>query len=465
MGRLVAEGAPGRSIRIALGGWAGSCGAYGRGAVLISGSGETSVSLAELRGVALLAEDSSLTISVSFLDGVYIGLRNDSSTIEGCSLHNSPIYIYQNSTTKIQNCTISRDLPDEVGVRLASGTSARSNRISGCMIGVEAPPWVRAEVVENNITSCLDGVRSAGALSIRGNSIESCGVGINSTGGEDMASRNRITGNDVGIATMGDAGALMENTFETGGRGNRAADIQQRMLAVRSIVDGNGEELMANLTIRSSCGTVVYEGPPYPVLLTAYERLPGGQELRNAPFTASASLSGASCTTEIPEGPVAAFELALALLPELRVASLAGPPAGTHPGDLVTLKLSFRNDGPVPARGFDVVVTIDGRAALRRHINLLEPGVERSLEFGWVAEEGRHELTATVDTQSSVREGSEGDNAHSLTAVINGAGAFNSARAALAAILLLLAGVAAGALLLRKRPGGQGPGEKPVRRE
>lgn len=397
----------------------------------------------------LMISGAAATIRNSTFTNSYIELWKDRSLVENCSLTNTPIYVYHESSTVIQNNTIRRDLPDEIGIYPSDGVSIAGNRISGCLYGIQASTWITADVRNNTITGCTEGIHSFGNMTVEDNIITGNDIGVNSTGGTDHVRGNLITGNGVGVVTFGDPRAVQNNTFIGNGSWNRLADLQQKLLAQVKVVDGNGLELAVLVRITDRSGNELFHGDGGLFILTKYERAPDGTEYVGGPFTASASMAGVANSTVFDDVFQASVYVRLELLPELALTGFLGPRPGLRPDDIATLRVTMVNSGNVAAGGFELAIFVDGQRTFRRQVGTLAAGEQRTYEFCWTAREGRHRFVASLDAGGQVREQTEGNNELALGAVVAPAPRLPPFSTGI--MLLLLIGAGGAAMLVSKK--------------
>jgi hypothetical protein len=464
-GSLRAEGTPERPITFASGEDMPDC--AGREAMVIyTRDPDTTSVLSNVRfnGGNLLISGISASMRDCSFNWTFLDIGDDRSILENCTFNDSPVYFHTASRTVMQNCSITRSEPDEIGVHLSTGVSVLRSRISGCIFGLEATIGTVAEVRDNLITGCIEGVHSMGNLSCANNTFADNSAGVNSTAGYDIVRGNIISGNDVGVVTFGDPAAFLCNTYQFQGGRNLIADIQQKLLVQGDVVDGNGLALRASAAVDDSSGKRLFEGDPSYIILTRYERLTDGSERTFAPFTARSEMAGDSNTTVFDGLYRADFTLRLGnLLPQLAVIGFAGTKAWTRPGDEVLFNATVSNTGNVAAGHFLVQFAVDGKLALSRPVWGLGPGGEMNLTFRWTAREGEHRFTVTADTgvtlhapnvTGEVRETDESDNELSMRAHIEAAPSLPPVSTGL--MLLLLIGAGGAAMLAGRKTGEPG---------
>lgn len=414
-GSLRAEGTPSQPIRFISGDDEDGC--SGREAIVIytfDPARASVISNALFINGTLMISGATATVRNSTFTNSYIELWKDRSLVENCSLTNTPIYVYHESSTVIRNNTLRRDLQDDIGIHPSDGVSIWGNRISGCFFGIEAPVWITADVRNNTITGCSEGIHSFGNMTVEDNIITGNDVGVNSTGGADIVRGNIITDNDVGVVTFGDPQAFRNNSFNGSGPGNRLADIQQKLLAQVKVIDGNGLELAVPVRITDRTGNELFRGDGGLFVLTRYERAPDGTEKVDGPFTATASMAGVTNHTVFDDLYQAGVYVRLELWPELAVTGFSGPGSGPRPGDRVTINVTMVNSGKVAAGGFELAIFVDEQRTFRRQVRTLAAGEQRSYEFCWTVEEGAHRFVASLDAGGQVRELNEGNNEMAL---------------------------------------------------
>lgn len=378
-----------------------------------------SLSFCDFTGGALLCYQAALPIRGCTFNRTSVRFSGDNSTVRGCAFLDSPLSVFPRSATVIEGNTFTRSERDESGIYLYDSASVRNNTISNCVSGIEASIWITGAVAGNTITGCLEAVNSTGALDITQNSFTGNGIGLRSWAGLDRLEGNLIGGNDIGISSLGRLAGRGNNTFRTqSGAQNRLSDIQEMLLASGVCEDGNGQPLGARVTIQDVSGRTVFSGDPDFVALIAYERLPDGSERRFAPFTARASMLGASNSTVLDGTYNVSFRLRLELYPELVLHSFRGGLSGAEPGAQVPFTITVRNTGLVAARNFRVAAFVDGEQAYMQHVNSLGPGDSRNLTFIWQASGGTHSFRAEADTGQAVAEPSEKDNTRTFRAQI-----------------------------------------------
>jgi len=425
----------------------------GREAVLLYSNGTSysqSITRADFQGGALLAFRANLTLNNCTFNYTPVKLSSDSSVIEDCRFTDSPLTVFPTSATVIRNNFLGRTGPDDVGIYLYDGVAVRGNTITNCLSGIEASVWVSGDITGNTITGCSEAVNSTGALNISGNTLTGNGIGVRSWTGMDIISGNLLAGNDIGVITLGHSPATAGNTFSApNGTGNRRADIQEMLIASGAVLDGNGQPQTARVTVKDAFGSVVYFGDPEFMALTAYEKAPGGAEMRYPPFTATAELAGATNSTTFNGTYNTSFTIRLDLLPDLSFVSFKGPAGEVRPGELVRIRFAVQNTGNVSARGFRVLVTIDGKQAFLRQLTSLGPGEVHNYTFDWSAEEGRHDFKAVLDPAGGVGELSEKNNQRSFSAEVRPAQKLPPMSSALMLVLLIGAALTATAVVSR----------------
>jgi len=453
-GSLRAEGTPGRPISFVSGEDLPGC--AGREAMVIYTRDQNITSvLSNVRfsGGNLLLDGISASIRDCQFNWTFIDIGGDRSAIENCSFVDSPVYFHTASRTVISNCSFGRTEQDEIGIHATSGISIVGSRISGCVFGVEATVGTSAQMRQDVITGCMEGVHSMGNLDISGCSFSCNTVGLNSTAGLDEIRGNVIAGNDVGLVTGGDPMSFMCNTFASGGGPNRLADIQQKILVQGDIVDGNGLALRGSASIFDSAGNRLFDGEPSYVILTRYEMFPNGTQRTYAPFTANASVLGDFAAAVFDGFSRANFTLRLEhLLPQLTVSVTGGPAGDARPGQEVYINATVRNIGNVAAGRFEVEFFVDGRSALSRPVWGLAPGGGTNITFRWIASEGQHRFRVTADARAAqgagnatgeVRETDEGDNSVSILADIREPPGLPSITFGLMMLIVIVAAAAA----------------------
>jgi len=461
-GSIRAEGTPERPVAFVSGEDMPDC--TGREALVIYTRDPdiTSIlSCVRFFGGNLLLSGISASMSGCSFNWTYLDIGDDRSVIENCTFIDSPVNFHTASRTVISNCTFERTEQDEIGIHLSSGVSILRSRISGCIFGLEATLGTAASVQDSLVSGCTEGVHSMGNLSVSNNTFRDNVVAVNSTAGYDTVRGNMIFDNDVGVVTFGDPASFLCNTFQSNGSRNGKADIQQKLLVQGDVVDGNGLALRAAVSINGSYGGLLFEGDPSYVVLTRYERLADGSGRTYAPFTAHTEMKGDSDTAVFDGSYRANFTLRLGnLLPQLTVAGLVGPKAGTRPDDEVLLNVTVRNTGDVAAGHFVVQLSVDSKPYLSRPVWGLGAGSETNISFRWTASEGAHRFTVNADWgpnmnytngTGEVLETDEGDNDLSLRADINAAPSLPPVPTGL--MMLLLIGAGGAAMLAGKKTG------------
>jgi hypothetical protein len=445
-GDLVADGNESARIRFVSVTADGSVCTFGREAVLVYSGGAArnqSLSCSDFTGGTLLCYRTDMPIRNCTFNQTQVRFSGANSSVENCTFIDAPLTVLPSSAMLIANNTFTRGAQEESGIYLYDSAEVLDNTISNCVSGIETSIWINGTVRGNTITGCLEAINSTGALDISENTLTGNGVGLRSWAGLDRPAGNIIGDNDVGIASLGHVAGASNNTYRTAdGRPNRQADIREMVLATGGCVDGNGQALDAPVTIADSAGRTVFSGDPEFVALTAYEKLPDGTERRYTPFSARASLAGASNSTMLDGSYNISFALRLELYPDIRVENFRGSFSGAAPGDQVLLTITLRNTGPVAARNFRVAAFADGHQAYLQYVNILGPGEGRNLTFRWTASAGAHSFRAVADPAGAVTELSEKDNSRSFSAEVSSPISARAVPMTVPVVLLVIAGLA-----------------------
>lgn len=453
-GNLVADGNETARIRFISVASDGAVCTDGREALLVysGASGRNqSISFSDFTGGSLLGYRTALSVRHCTFNQTGVRLSADNSTVQNCNFLDSTLSVFPRSATVIANNTFARRLQDEAAIYLYDSATVINNTIDNCVSGIEASIWITASITENTITGCLEAINSTGALDITGNNITGNGVGVRSWAGLDRLEGNLIAANDVGVISLGRLSGVGNNTFRSlNGDSNRLADLQEMLLASGGCVDVNGQTITAAVSIRDSSGRTVFSGDPEFVPLTAYEKLANGTERRYTPFTAHASLGGASNSTTLEGNYSVSFSIRLELYPELSVRAFKGSFQDASSGAQVPMTIQVRNDGKVTARNFRVAAFVDGEPAFVRNVNSLDPGETRNLTFEWTATSGKHTFRAQADSLGTVAELAENDNVRTFSSEIRSPVAVPPAVMALPMVLLIVIGLV---IVLVARPG------------